>query len=201
MQRLTRDESQQLFRPTSVLLGDAAHEAAPAVVRIAENGMSQVLEVDADLVSAAGLQSQVQLSEKSEFLTDRIVGHRAPAVGPHSHLLAVPGASTPGEIVAAWRAGARVVKVFPIGPLGGPDFIRAVRGPLPEIPHLPTNGVGLDQVGEYFDAGVFAVGVGREIFAAGTVEGRQTEAVRERAAAFAAAVESRARGAESAGKR
>ena len=55
VQRLTRDESQQLFRPTSVLLGDAAHEAAPAVVRIAENGMSQVLEVDADLVSAAGV--------------------------------------------------------------------------------------------------------------------------------------------------
>ncbi len=116
-------------------------------------------------------------------------------------LLAVPGASTPGEIVAARRAGARVVKVFPIGPLGGPDFIRAVRGPLPDIPLLPTNGVGLERVDDYFDAGVFAVGVGREIFAAGTVENRQLEAVRERAAAFAAAVEPRARGAESAGMR
>ena len=117
-----------------------------------------------------------------------------PAVVEAAHregLLAVPGAATPGEIVAARRAGARVVKVFPIGPLGGPDYIRAVRGPLPEIPLLPTNGVGLERVGEYFEAGVFAVGVGREIFPPGSIEGRRLEEVRERAEAFAASVQAR----------
>ena len=54
-------------------------------------------------------------------------------------LLAVPGASTPKEILAAHRYGADLVKVFPAGPLGGPDYVRAVRGPLPDVPLVPTS--------------------------------------------------------------
>lgn len=90
-------------------------------------------------------------------------------------LLAVPGAATPGEIVAAHRAGARVVKVFPIGPLGGPAYLRAVRGPLPDIPLLPTNGVTLETLPAYLAAGVHAVGAGSDIMASGdpaTIEAR-----------------------------
>lgn len=160
--------------------------AALAADERAVPGAGTVLEpADAERVARAG----------GRFVLSPVAD---PAVVEAAHrggLLAVPGASTPGEIVTAWRTGARLVKVFPVGSLGGPDFIRAVRGPLPDIPLLPTNGVGLDRVDDYFEAGVFAIGVGREIFAAGTVEGRQTEAVRERAAAFAAAVDSRGLGA------
>ena len=82
-------------------------------------------------------------------------------------LLAVPGAATPTEILAAHRHGAHLVKVFPAGALGGPDYLRALRGPLPSIPLLPTSGPTADDLGEYFAAGASAVGVGADVFAQG----------------------------------
>jgi len=79
-------------------------------------------------------------------------------------LLAVPGTSTPTEILAAHRHGARLVKVFPAACLGGANYIRAVRGPLPGIPLVPTNGITADTIVEYVEAGAVAVGVGAEVF-------------------------------------
>jgi len=76
----------------------------------------------------------------------------------------MPGAMTPTEIVAAHDAGADVIKVFP-GEVLGPAFIRAVRAPLPHIPLMPTGGVTLDNIGDWFAAGVFAVGIGSYVSA------------------------------------
>jgi 2-dehydro-3-deoxyphosphogluconate aldolase/(4S)-4-hydroxy-2-oxoglutarate aldolase len=82
-------------------------------------------------------------------------------------LLAVPGTGTATEILAAHRSGARLVKVFPSGPLGGPDFLRKVRGPLPDIPLVPTSGPTAESIADYVAAGAVAVGVGGEVFPAG----------------------------------
>jgi 2-dehydro-3-deoxyphosphogluconate aldolase/(4S)-4-hydroxy-2-oxoglutarate aldolase len=71
----------------------------------------------------------------------------------------MPGAMTPTEIVRAWQAGADFVKVFPASS-GGPGLIRDLRGPLPHIKLVPTGGVNLDNVADFFKAGVAAVGVG-----------------------------------------
>lgn len=69
----------------------------------------------------------------------------------------VCGALTPTEIDAAWRRGAAAVKVFPIAQAGGPDYVSAIRAPLPEIPLVPAGGVHLSNVDDYFGAGAFAV--------------------------------------------
>lgn len=82
-------------------------------------------------------------------------------------MLAVPGAGSATEILRAHRAGARLVKVFPSGPLGGPDFLRTVRGPLPHIPLCPTSGPSADNLDGYVAAGAVAIGVGREVFTPG----------------------------------
>ncbi|HXV14546.1 MAG TPA: bifunctional 4-hydroxy-2-oxoglutarate aldolase/2-dehydro-3-deoxy-phosphogluconate aldolase [Candidatus Krumholzibacteria bacterium] len=82
-------------------------------------------------------------------------------------LLAVPGAATATEILAAHRSGARLVKVFPAAALGGPAYLRAIRGPLPNIPLVPTNGITAATIREYIDAGAAAVGVGGEVFPEG----------------------------------
>ncbi len=82
-------------------------------------------------------------------------------------LLAVPGASTSTEILAAHRAGARMVKVFPAAALGGAAYVRAIRGPLPDIPLVPTNGITSETIHEYVAAGAVAVGVGGEVFPGG----------------------------------
>lgn len=75
---------------------------------------------------------------------------------------ALPGAFTPNEIVAAWRAGGDLIKVFP-ATLGGLDYIKAVRAPLPDIPLVPTGGVSADNLHEFLSAGVVAVGVGTSV--------------------------------------
>jgi 2-dehydro-3-deoxyphosphogluconate aldolase/(4S)-4-hydroxy-2-oxoglutarate aldolase len=73
------------------------------------------------------------------------------------------GALTPTEILAAHQAGADLVKVFPASAVGGPAYVRAVRGPFPHIGLVATGGVGLATVLPYFEAGVVAVGVGSEL--------------------------------------
>ncbi len=109
-----------------------------------------------------------------------------PAIIDEAHrlgLLAVPGTSTPNEILAAHRHGARLVKVFPAAALGGPAYIRAVRGPLPDIPLVPTNGITAETIAEYMQAGAVAVGVGGDVFPAGfTLEHVEQAARRIRAA-------------------
>lgn len=74
-----------------------------------------------------------------------------------------PGALTPTEALAAWQAGADMVKIFPCGPIGGPKYIKALKGPLPQIEFVPTGGVTLATVPEYIKAGASAVAVGSEL--------------------------------------
>lgn len=69
------------------------------------------------------------------------------------------GAATPKEVVEAMEAGADVVKIFP-GDVLGPQFIKAIKGPIPYAPLMPTGGVSLANVGEWAKAGAVAVGVG-----------------------------------------
>ncbi len=74
-----------------------------------------------------------------------------------------PGALTPTEILTAWEAGADGVKVFPCSALGGAKYIKALKGPFPQIDLVPTGGVNLETVGDFFRAGSSAVGVGGEL--------------------------------------
>jgi 2-dehydro-3-deoxyphosphogluconate aldolase / (4S)-4-hydroxy-2-oxoglutarate aldolase len=71
----------------------------------------------------------------------------------------IPGAFTPHEILTAWKGGADVVKVFPAD-MGGPDYIKTVREPLPQISLLPTKGIDMSTAAAYIKAGAFAVGAG-----------------------------------------
>mgnify|MGYP000870028970 FL=1 len=73
--------------------------------------------------------------------------------------ICVPGAFTPTEILTAWEAGADVVKIFPATKLG-PEFIKDLKGPLPQIQVTPTGGVNLENVGNFIKAGASFVGVG-----------------------------------------
>ncbi len=75
----------------------------------------------------------------------------------------LPGALTPTEVFEAFRRGGDMVKVFPAQNVGGAAYVRALRGPFPDIPLVPTGGVTLDNVGEMFKAGAVAVGVGSEM--------------------------------------
>ncbi len=75
----------------------------------------------------------------------------------------IPGALTPTEIFNAYSMGADAVKVFPCGNVGGAEYLKAIRAPLPHIPLVPTGGVELETAGPMLEAGAYALGVGGAI--------------------------------------
>lgn len=98
----------------------------------------------------------------------------------------VAGALTPTECVSAMEQGAAAVKLFPAS-LGGPEYLRALRDPLPRVPFVAVGGVGVDQVEPYFTAGAVAVGLGSPLLGDAPAGGSQAS-LRERARAFQSAV-------------
>lgn len=79
-----------------------------------------------------------------------------------SGLLTMAGALTPTEVFQAYQLGSDVIKIFP-GSLGGPSYIKALKGPFPYIPMMPTGGVNAGNIAEWFSTGVVAVGAGSEL--------------------------------------
>jgi 2-dehydro-3-deoxyphosphogluconate aldolase/(4S)-4-hydroxy-2-oxoglutarate aldolase len=75
----------------------------------------------------------------------------------------MPGALTPTEVLTAWQAGADIVKIFPCGPVGGAKYIKALKGPFPQIEMIPTGGVNLETTPDLIKAGAAAVAVGGEL--------------------------------------
>lgn len=98
------------------------------------------------------------------------------------------GALTPSEIFAAYRAGSDVVKVFP-GSAVGPSYIKAVKGPLPHIPMMPTGGVNAGNLADWFAAGVVAVGAGSELCPPKLAKEGKFDEITRTAADFVRAVE------------
>ena len=99
-----------------------------------------------------------------------------------------PGALTPTEVLTAWEAGADAVKIFPCGNMGGPKYIKALRGPFPHISMIPTGGVNLETTGDFLKAGACAVAVGTEMVDARTIAEGRFDVIEERARQFLACV-------------
>ena len=102
-------------------------------------------------------------------------------------LPSLPGVFTASELAAALGAGAEVVKLFPAA-TGGPAHMRALLGPFPGVPVVPTGGIGLNDVATWLAAGALAVGVGGELCSTQLIEGRRFDELTERARAFSGAV-------------
>jgi 2-dehydro-3-deoxyphosphogluconate aldolase/(4S)-4-hydroxy-2-oxoglutarate aldolase len=99
-----------------------------------------------------------------------------------------PGALTPTEVLTAWEAGADVVKIFPCGNVGGPKYIKALKGPFPQIEMIPTGGVNLETTGDFLKAGACAVAVGGELVDAKTVKEGRFDIIENRARQYLAAI-------------
>lgn len=75
----------------------------------------------------------------------------------------MPGALTPTEILAAWEAGGDMIKVFPASQMGGPDYLKAILAPLPQIRVAPTGGVSAENAADYLSAGAVGIGCGGKL--------------------------------------
>jgi 2-dehydro-3-deoxyphosphogluconate aldolase/(4S)-4-hydroxy-2-oxoglutarate aldolase len=96
-------------------------------------------------------------------------------------VVVIPAGLTPTEIVHAWRMGAHLVKVYPAGSVGGPAYIRALRGPLPDIPLWVSGMLTAREACEYLKAGVQLVGLGQELLPAGLMDANEWDTLSQHA--------------------
>ncbi len=102
-------------------------------------------------------------------------------------IVVIPGAFTPTEILTAWEAGADIVKVFPAG-VAGPQYLKDIKGPLPQVRLLPTGGVTLENTPDFIKAGAVAVAVGTALVDKKLVAEKKFDLITERARQFVEAV-------------
>jgi 2-dehydro-3-deoxyphosphogluconate aldolase/(4S)-4-hydroxy-2-oxoglutarate aldolase len=119
----------------------------------------------------------------AEFLVTPTVNVEVIRLARRYGKLVMSGAFTPTEILTAWEAGADIVKVFPAD-IGGPEYLKTVHGPLPQVRLLPTGGVNLDTLPSFIKAGACAVGLGSALVEKSALERRDMGRIRERAQAF-----------------
>ncbi|WP_026875649.1 bifunctional 4-hydroxy-2-oxoglutarate aldolase/2-dehydro-3-deoxy-phosphogluconate aldolase [Jiangella gansuensis] len=131
-------------------------------------------------------QARAVVEAGTGFVVSPSVEPDVVAVAREAGIPAYPGAFTPTEVLAAWRAGASVVKLFP-GSAVGPSYIRALNGPFPDIEIMPTGGVSLDNIGDWIRAGAAGVGLGGPLLG-DAADGGDLGALAERAAKALAAV-------------
>jgi 2-dehydro-3-deoxyphosphogluconate aldolase / (4S)-4-hydroxy-2-oxoglutarate aldolase len=99
-------------------------------------------------------------------------------------VVVLPGALTPTEVIAAWKAGSDFVKIFPTGLAGGVQYVRALKVPLPQIPLIASGGVNQLTATDFIIAGATAIGVGGELLPKEALHFRQEDRIRELAGRF-----------------
>ena len=158
--------------------------AASAVRRIAD------AHGDAVYLGAGTVTTADQASEAADagarFLVSPGTRRRLTEAMRATGLLVLTGALTPSEVMAAVEYGADVVKIFPAS-LGGPPFLRSLRGPFPDVPLMPTGGVTADNLRDWIDAGAVAVGAGGELVSTADLAAGRYDEVERKARLFSAA--------------
>lgn len=110
-------------------------------------------------------QAEQAVAAGARFLVTPHVDAEIAAASQHLSVPLIAGALTPTEILQAWRAGAALVKVFPAATVGA-EYLHHLRGPLPQVPLVPTGGITADNTAEFIAAGAVAVGVGGSLLGA-----------------------------------
>ncbi len=125
----------------------------------------------------------------AEFIVSPVVRPEIVTLCHRYDKLVMPGAFTPTEVLTAWEAGADVVKIFPAD-VGGPSYIKALRGPLPQVRMLPTGGVNLENIDRFFRAGAAAVGLGSALVPKDALRSGNLDRITELAEQYVAKVRS-----------
>ncbi len=123
----------------------------------------------------------------AEYIVSPIVNLEVLRLCRRYDTVVMPGAFTPTEVLAAWEAGADVVKIFPAD-VGGPTYLRALHGPLPQVRLMPTGGVDLSTAEAFLKAGACCLGVGGALVEPKTIANGDFTRIRELARQYAAIV-------------
>jgi len=159
---------------------------APRVLR-------EVARANCDLLIGAGTvldakQAEICIDAGAQFLVSPGLAPEVIHTAAKHGVLAIPGAFTPTEVMAAKDLGVNVIKIFPCGSGGGPGHIKALRAPFPDCRFIPTGGVNLKNAEEYFAVGAFALGIGAELADLGALRRNEAHKLTEAAKLLAAIV-------------
>ena len=157
----------------------------PGALQVIED----LVESMPDLLVGAGTVLNKKMAREcaeagAQFLVTPGFNKHAVAVAKKLDLLIMAGALTPTEVMEAWDEGADFVKIFPCGNVGGASYIRALKGPLPQVPLVPTGGVNLETAASYIRAGAAALGIGGELILKNAVQERKAELISDLAAVY-----------------
>jgi 2-dehydro-3-deoxyphosphogluconate aldolase/(4S)-4-hydroxy-2-oxoglutarate aldolase len=146
---------------------------------------------DEVLVGAGTLITRAQVAGAAEagasYLVSPGLDDEVVASMQATSLPAMAGVLTPTEVMRGVWLGVDVLKLFP-GSLGGPTYLRSLRGPFPDVPFMPTGGVSADNVGDWLAAGAIAVGAGSELASAGDISSGDFAGIREKGRRFLVAI-------------
>jgi 2-dehydro-3-deoxyphosphogluconate aldolase/(4S)-4-hydroxy-2-oxoglutarate aldolase len=148
-----------------------------------------------DMVVGAGTVLDLDTARRclnagASFLTSTGLDLSVVEIAVKANAVTLPGALTPTEIIAAWKAGADFVKVFPCAQIGGDSYIRALKAALPQIKLIASGGVEQQTAAHYIIAGASAIGVGKELITHEAIRMRKAEWILELARRFASIVKS-----------
>lgn len=137
-----------------------------------------------DMVVGAGTVFDVDTAHRcldagAAFLTSPGLDLDVVNYGLKRGVVVFPGALTPTEVAMAWKAGADFVKVFPAAQAGGAGYIKALKGPFPEVPLIASGGVNQQTLEKFISAGAMAVGIGRHLIDPKAIQRREGDWVRE----------------------
>jgi 2-dehydro-3-deoxyphosphogluconate aldolase / (4S)-4-hydroxy-2-oxoglutarate aldolase len=160
--------------------------AVDVIRELAKTAGSQVLVGAGTVLNAEAARRC--LDAGAQFLVSPGLNLPTVALATKEGKLIMAGALTPTEVMAAWEAGADFVKIFPCGQVGGAKYIKALKGPFPQVPFVPTGGVNLNSAAEFIEAGAVALGVGGECVHAEALKANKPEIIAENARKFLAIV-------------
>ena len=152
----------------------------PGAVEVIE----QLAKRDSELIVGAGTVFDLDTVQRcidagAKFLTSPGLDLEIVAFARKHDILVFPGALTPSEITAAWKAGSDFIKVFPCSQLGGASYIRALKSPFPNVPLIASGGVNQHTAADFILAGAVALGIGRDLIQPDAIERRERDWIRE----------------------
>jgi len=142
-----------------------------------------------NLIVGAGTVLDIETARRciaagAGFLTSPGLNLKIVEFAVKENILIIAGVMTPTEVIDAWQAGSELVKVFPCAPIGGPAYIRALKGPFPQVPIIAAGGVNQETAADFILAGAAALGIGGRLIPRAAIEHRQPEQISELARRF-----------------
>lgn len=182
-------------RELALFAAEVLHGAGIPVAEItmttpgAIGAIAELAKTFPDMVVGAGTLLDTETSQRcvdagASFLTSTGFVPEVVGFAGRKGVFSIAGAMTPTEIIDAWKNGSDFVKIFPCAQVGGANYIRALKGPFPDIPLVASGGVNQQTALDYILAGAAALGIGGELIPREALEGKQKSRIRELAKRF-----------------